>query len=56
MDDFTRSHLMTYTDAVVWPDEREAFLAYVERSVADDPTVVDIGWPSLYHGWQRWHD
>lgn len=48
MDEWTRNHLNEWTDQIAWEDERVAFVSYVERSAEDDPTITDIGWPSLY--------
>lgn len=53
MDAWTRNHLQEYADRVAYDDEREAFIAYVERSVEDDPTIVDMGWPILLEGFRK---
>jgi hypothetical protein len=53
MDDFTRRHLQHYADQIVWEDERSAFIAYVERSLKDDPTLADMGWPSMYRAFTK---
>lgn len=51
MDDFTWSHLLTWTDDVVYDDQRDAWLDWVSTTLADDPTLADLGWPSLYRSW-----
>ena len=53
MDAFTRKHLQAYADRIAWEDEREAFIGYVERSLADDPTLADMGWPVFYQGFVK---
>ena len=50
-DAFTLRHLAYYVDESVWDDEREAFMSWVLAQLADDPTVADVGWSSLYRSW-----
>jgi hypothetical protein len=52
MDDFTRRHLDAYI-ATIWEDEREAFERYAIESLELDPTLVDLGWPSLYRAFLK---
>jgi hypothetical protein len=47
MDEFTKSHLIAYAEAVCFDDEREEFIAYVEGLDDDDLAYYaeSAGWP-----------
>lgn len=55
VDAFTLRHLDEYVDATLWADEADAFTVWARAALADDPTLADMGWPSLYRAWMyRW--
>lgn len=51
VDAFTLRHLSSYIDQCVFDDDRESFTTWVLAQLADDATLVDLGWPSLYRTW-----
>ena len=53
LDDFTVHHLNEYIKECVWPHDTDAFRTWVYAEVLEDPTVVDLGWPSLYRTWMH---
>jgi len=46
-DTFTVNHLDAYIEATCFEDEREGFRAFALAQIEDDPTLLDIGWPTL---------
>lgn len=49
MDAFTARHLAAWVDAAVYPDDQEAFVAWVTALDADDlGHYCDAGWPAAY--------
>jgi len=53
IDRFTLRHLGAYIAEYVWADEQDAFAAWALIQLADDPTLADYGWPSLYKAFQK---
>lgn len=52
LDAFTIRHLAAYVAEAVHENDRDAFSAWALETLNDDPTLADLGWPSLYRTWQ----
>lgn len=48
MDDFTFNHLHEWATDHVYDHELFDFMGYANTAINDDPTLVDVGWPSIY--------
>jgi hypothetical protein len=52
VDKFTRGHLRSFVEQVLFDDEAEAFEAWALDALADDPGLADTGWPTLVRVWR----
>ena len=53
MDAWLEDHLQTFITEYVWFEHWSSFSEYAHAEYEYDPTIIELGWPSLYRAFQR---
>lgn len=54
MDEFTKNSLSEWVTINVYPEDSQPFIDWAIQQTEDDPTIVNIGWPSLFHTFSKY--